>query len=291
MRRIIIIISLLFVLFATDIFCQERGEKVLKEVVINGQKMNKWIKVSTIEEYDSKGNLIHYNGGSEIWYEYDAKGNLIHEKWESGKEVWYEYDAKGNMIHQRSGEKNNYIKEIPHGVIIDANSYAPSEEEIWYDYNAEGNMIHQRNLEKGIVDRWHEYWYEYDAKGNMIHQRSGWKDIPESGHYYNEEEIRYEYDAKGNLIYQRSAKKNQITQEYYDQEEIRYEYDAKGNLIHDTTWPEHWYEYDSKGNLIYMRNNFGNGEKYVYEYEYWNGGILGFLKDKVIKKRITYYLE
>ena len=82
-------------LFAVSAFSQEIGDKVYKEVEVNGEKLFKWLKYSYLTEYDINGNMIHkkWSDGDELWYEYDSNGNKIHEKWSDGDEWWYEYDS------------------------------------------------------------------------------------------------------------------------------------------------------------------------------------------------------
>ena len=123
---IIIIISLPFFACSKSI---KLGEKVYKEISVNGETFSKWMIAIEFSEYDSKGNKIHSknsdgfeekgryeydNKGNKIhyksnycdkWWEYDDKGKLIHYKTNGGEEEWYEYDSNGNKIHY----KNSYV--------------------------------------------------------------------------------------------------------------------------------------------------------------------------------------
>lgn len=109
MKRVIII--LVFALLSAFAFAQTVGNKVYKEVSVNGEKVSKWLKVYSITGYDDRGNEIHRkcSNGFECWNEYDNKGNKIHSKYGGGLEEWYEYDNKGNMIHFKS---SNSLEEL-----------------------------------------------------------------------------------------------------------------------------------------------------------------------------------
>ena len=71
----------------------EVGERLHKEVTVNGKTLSKWVEVLSISEYDSNGNEIHSKTkyGNEYWDEYDSNGNQIHYKDNSGEEYWHEY--------------------------------------------------------------------------------------------------------------------------------------------------------------------------------------------------------
>ena len=71
----------------------EVGERLRKEVTVDGKTLSKLVEVYSVIEYDSNGNWIHYkaSNGEEYWYEYDSKGNRIHSKDSNGKVEWYSY--------------------------------------------------------------------------------------------------------------------------------------------------------------------------------------------------------
>ena len=116
-----IIVSLLMIFFSSFIFPDTFGKKVYKPVLINNEKVYRWVKLIEIskynrngkeiykkttyneewKEYNNEGYLIHSksSGGSETWKEYDEKGNLIHFKFEDGYEEWIEYDDDGYIEH------------------------------------------------------------------------------------------------------------------------------------------------------------------------------------------------
>ena len=107
MRRIKF--AAIFICLSVFCFAQNVGEKVYKEVTVNGETLSKWLEVTSLEEYDSKGNHIYYknSNGYEAWSEHDSRGKEIHYKDSYGYERWSEYDSNGNMIHY----KNSYGKE------------------------------------------------------------------------------------------------------------------------------------------------------------------------------------
>ncbi len=117
------------------------GEKVCKELSVNGKKISRELEVFGIEEYDGNGNLIHlkYSNGQEKWNEYDDKGNKIHYKDSSGSEEWYEYDNKGKMIHSKDSD----------------------DREEWYEYDSNGNVIHSHY---NGLDLWYEYTFGNNGK-------------------------------------------------------------------------------------------------------------------------------
>ncbi len=102
MKRIIICICFLFTLAISNTFAQEIGEKVYKEIIIDGKKINKWLVVYGFADYDDKGNSIYYKTeDEEWWYDIDDKGNTIHSKSSDDFECWFEYDDKGKKIHEK----------------------------------------------------------------------------------------------------------------------------------------------------------------------------------------------
>ena len=121
------------------IYKDEVGERLRKEVTVDGKTLSKWVEVLSISEYDSNGNEIHskYSNGEEYWYEYDRNGNKIHSKDSDGYEEWYEYDGNGNEIHSKTKYGNEY----------------------WYEYDSNGNQIHYKDSDG------YEYWCEYDSNG------------------------------------------------------------------------------------------------------------------------------
>ena len=102
-KRTLIFAAAFIFLASLPAVAQELGEKIYKEVTVEGEQLYKWVKYYSITEYDSKGNQIHYkdSNGDEVWWEYDSKGNQIHSKYSDGDEWWYEYDSKGNEIHSK----------------------------------------------------------------------------------------------------------------------------------------------------------------------------------------------
>ena len=120
----------------------EVGERLHKEVTVDGKTLSKLVEVYSVIEYDSNGNLIHSkdNDGGEYWHEYDGNGNEIHFKENDGYEYWCEYDSKGNRIHYEDSSGN----------------------EEWYEYDSNGNQIHYKD--SSGEEYWHEYTYWKNGK-------------------------------------------------------------------------------------------------------------------------------
>ncbi|MBO4759196.1 MAG: hypothetical protein J5505_03970, partial [Spirochaetaceae bacterium] len=91
------------VFVAVPLCAQELGDKIQKELTVNGEKVTRMVKYTGFAEYDSNGKQIHFkrSDGFEKWTEYDSNGNKIHYKDSNGKEDWSEYDSKGNQIHHK----------------------------------------------------------------------------------------------------------------------------------------------------------------------------------------------
>ena len=91
----------------------EVGERLHKEVTVDGKTLSKWVEVLSISEYDNNGNLIHYKNSDvvEYWKEYDSNGNLIHSKYSYSWEEWSEYDSNGNLIHYKDNDGEEYWHE------------------------------------------------------------------------------------------------------------------------------------------------------------------------------------
>ena len=69
MKRIIICICLIFLFVSSNAFTQQLGDKVYKEVVVDGQKVNKWMVIKYLSDFNERGQIINYKyGRSEIKY-------------------------------------------------------------------------------------------------------------------------------------------------------------------------------------------------------------------------------
>ena len=90
------------------------GENVYKQVICGGKKVGKWLRLSCVENYDERGNVIHKkdSDGDECWFEYDERGNKIHSKRSSGDEWWFERDERGNEIHRKFSDGRELWREI-----------------------------------------------------------------------------------------------------------------------------------------------------------------------------------
>ncbi|MCR5437112.1 MAG: hypothetical protein K6E97_08620 [Treponema sp.] len=197
-----------FLLCSFNIFAQNIGDKVYKEVEVNGEKLFKWLLYETLNEYNSDEKIIHkltfeekvykskYETGitakttikTDWWYEYDVNGNLIHSKSSKDEEEWwYEYDSNGKEIHGKNSKGLEYWKEYDSkgNMIHEKNS---NNIDFWHEYNSEGKEIHGKNS-KGL-----EWWYEYNSKGKCVHTK-----------YSDGKEWWYEYDSKGFNIHTRKS--------------------------------------------------------------------------------------
>ena len=74
------ILSLILLLSAFfPIAAQSLGDKVYKEVTVDGKRVNKWVIFDSITDYDEKGNEIHgkstWPSEFEYWNEYTFHPN------------------------------------------------------------------------------------------------------------------------------------------------------------------------------------------------------------------------
>ena len=61
------------------------GERIYKQVTVDGKKINKWVRLVVIQKFDSNGNLIYENEtGHERWFEYDSYNYRVYEKRDDG---------------------------------------------------------------------------------------------------------------------------------------------------------------------------------------------------------------
>lgn len=217
-------------------------EKVYKQFSINGETVNRWVTLSSFEEYDENENLIHikhYDYKAESWYEYNSDGKVIHTKKNGDYQSWYKYDSQGRAV----SFKDTYgtvrtDKYTSKGRIA---YYKNKYKDAVIEYNLDGKIIHANDKKNK-----YEEWYYYDEKGNLIRKVDS-----DNG------EIRYEYDSAGNEIYRVE----------YNDAEIWHEYDENGNCIHfkSSNGYEDWSEYNSDGKLIYQKTN--KGEITTYDYD------------------------
>ncbi|MBR4789378.1 MAG: hypothetical protein IK024_00625 [Treponema sp.] len=276
---------ILSLLFISSIFSIEIGQKVYKSVLINDEKVYRWVNLDAItkynsngkitsykskymeyfNEYDDKGNLIHYkdSNGLEEWMEYDDKGNLIHHKFNSGTEVWTQYNDDGNAIYAIDSEGNEYIWEYDeNGQLIYWKEGKWYEE--WILSDSEIRMIHYRQLETTDEDE------EYIEEATLLQNGNNY-------HYYyadGTEEV-FEYNDRYILIY---AKHKDGTEERFDVNDVIYELNENKQIIHyKDSEQEYWREYDSKGNKTYFKNN--SNEEIWYEYDYYPNGVIMIVRE------------
>ena len=300
------VISLVLVMFASSVSAQEIGEKFLKEVTVNGKKVERWVKLDNYLEYNNNGDTTYWkrSDGCEFWYEYDEKNNIIYSKDSSDREEWYEYDKNGNNVHKKVSNGKGYDYWYDYWYEYDENrnliysksgynssrydSYDSSEE--WYEYDSSGNLIHKKtsygseqwfDTDGNIIhEKWSpgvEIWSEYDSKGNVIHYLHTvhfGADLLQESWYENE------YNSNGKLTHVKCL--NNQKEYWYD--EYWYEYDANEHLIHEknSDGKEEFYEYDEKGNLTYCRESKEFGNKIIgeiwYEYDTYGNKIYKQIK-------------
>ncbi|WP_296328162.1 hypothetical protein [uncultured Treponema sp.] len=247
------------------------AEKVYKEIVIDGEKVNKWMELDSIEEYDQQERVMNTKIflGEKIYetlYEYKGKTFFMVSKDSDGSvgsTTFIEKDTHDNVIHCKYES-------------IDC-SY-----ENWTEYNSKNQPIHR--MCKGDVFGPLEYWAVCDDNGNRISAKD------DAGLQYS-----YKY-AREKLIYEKTP--NSVT--YYDYDgngrEIYCKH-AYSSLRHDENpyiWEETWKWYNDKNDVIQKKekrwtiDRAGNvkGEVkeekvfYTYDYEYYPNGKL--------KKKTTY---
>lgn len=235
--------------------------------------LDKTQKYFGLNEYDSKGNLIHEKNecvddeGSykwERWYGYDEDGKIITEISEDGKEkssVWkylYEYDANGNMISKKcvnedgsdDGNSETVYEYDSNGRKIREKTYYS---ETIYEYDDAGRLIH----EKCDCFRGHEYFYEYDKEGHLIHEKKD-KGI----HFENEDIDEKRWDDKGRLIFVKEGICGEKNMEWDNGGNLVYEkrngifneekrWNSNGRLIYKkTSYLEKWVDYDFDKELV-----------------------------------------
>jgi len=272
------------------------ADKEYIEVKIDGETVGKWMKLVSVDEYDSAGNKVHskttygeydyyewhyeynskgeqireiYTKGSqktaqshsnETLHTYDKKGNKIYSKNSDGKEIFYEYNSKGKLIHSKTSDDKEYWYEYDsNGNEIHSEDSDGNEE--WSEYNAKGKIVHYKS------SNGYEYWNDYDSKGNNLHTK-----------YADGNEEWYEYNDKGKIIHWK--KSNGF--------EYRYVYDTNGNKVYTkhSDGVEEWNEYDKYGNEIStIVKNSGKLEKgWVHILEYYKNS-------ETLKKDSCYFFS
>lgn len=262
-QNITILLASLLILAATaTVHSEEPGDKVLKQVTLDGKEVTMELIYQGITEYNPNGKIIYIKTQEkETWYEYNVQGNCIHEKGINflehlfEYEHWYEYDEQGKIITLRS------------------------KIEYWFvtvEYDSKGNPINRyvKDAYGEDVSEPLHYINEYDEKDNLIHIK---------GFYYSNDyyEIWYEYDENCNRIYEKHSNGNEKW------------YDIYGNVIHEKNVvkfkipTELWYEYNEQGDCIYTKyvselKTIFEG-RYIYWYEYT------YYPDGTVKTRKSYF--
>ena len=234
---------------------QKVGEKVYREIHINGATVSKWLELSSIADYDSLGNKIHIKLALkdedskrvkqvEWWFEYDNKGNVALSRNNNGLIWMYSSDKEGHRYYgvSTTGEEN------------------------WFEHDDKGNEIH-RKTSNGDED-----WLEYDGKGNVIHKKST---LAKSALTI---ETWHRYDSSGNHVYEKRHNSGGGSESIWEE---WHEYNDRGKIAHTkskTRFPgtemnfsnEDWYEYDPAGKWACARSS--DGSVVWTEYTFWSNG-------------------
>ncbi len=154
------------------------GDKIHKNIIIDGKNMYKKLICTNITEYDSNENETHNkNLESDAWYEYDKNINLRHYKNKDGTEVWEQYDDNMNVLYRKHSD----------GTLL------------YYVYDHSGRRVYTKS------DAGFQIKYEYDKRGNLINTK-----------HNNGFEIIYNYNSKGDKIYEKTIADGEITEEYFE---------------------------------------------------------------------------
>ena len=57
-------LTTVFLFVCSVLFADDFSTPIYKEVVVNGQKVNKWVKIACITEYNPNGYVIHSNSSN-----------------------------------------------------------------------------------------------------------------------------------------------------------------------------------------------------------------------------------
>lgn len=274
--RKILFVGILGLCIFNNAVAQKIGEKVYKEISIDGELIGKWCEYLSIDEYneagkknhsknqwenlfytydengrlisdsdgdvyqyDSKENNIYFKNASrkfEIYYDYDSNGNMIHYKRTDGVENWYEYDKNNNQIHQKTSIGN----------------------ELYWEYDRNGNKVHEKWIVNGKILKSEKIW-SYNNQNKQIYCKETKYD---KGNVNSTSEDTYQYDSNGNCSYEKNIYQNQAGTFVTEQE---YKYDIAGNLQ---------YRFYKKGN--YSCIDF-------HELEYWDESKTKLKSDKVFR--------
>ena len=276
------------VLYAFELFSQGIGDRVYKEMVIDGKKQYKWLIYSGYEEYDLKSRMIVRRFGWENKkdgrkYSSQPKSDYYYVYDKHVKEIVYEYDENNRLIKEKikiisddiDKEKiqveeyekiykyvleynaaGKVVKEIKR-ILDSSNNDYPNETptEISFEYDENGKLI------KKLYDDSYE---EFDSNGILVFEKvaNGFRKYSSKKLPYEQPSIRNGFVYKGgNLLYEKRGDYREV---FYDgnghqlgwdfpSKKHFVEYDDNGNVIH--LWYENgrefWHEYDKNGNLLH----------------------------------------
>lgn len=239
----IIFASILSFCLSISLYAQNIGEKVYKELLIDGKTVNKWCEIKSIKECNEKGFVFHIaTKDSNIIYNYDKNDKIISD---SNGGVW-EYDDAGNNTVYKN-KKANY--------------------EIIYDYDKEGNKIHSLDSDK------EEIWNEYDNSNSLLHAKIN--SIKSDSTNMEVTDQYYEYDKNKNIIHQYNITNNtqlsfEIISSYNQQNQLIY----KKTITYEDEKPkyinEEYYQYYQNGKLYFYQSKSSSNITWNYHYQYYS---------------------
>lgn len=223
----IIFASIFSTFLSLSLYAQNIGDRIYKELLIDGKTVYKWCDISSIKQFSETGKIkLEKNDHKTIMYTYDENDRLISDT----EGMIYKYDSVGNLIYFKNSSWNN---------------------ELFYEYDDKGNKIHC------ISSKNYEDWFEYDNNNNLIHQSEDSTNPSEKGK--NKYNYYYEYDSNNNLIHYYEVDNSNTT----TCDEV-ISYDNKNQKIYHKTifynngkityTGESFYQYDSDGNLSFIKS-------------------------------------
>lgn len=236
------------------------AEKMYIKLNINGQKVNRFLEIENIKEYDEDGNLIHekfFNGPIgyiETFYEYDNNGNKLHciQQSFNGEQlftdnIWYQYNNKGFLISEKYSERKIITYKYRHkGDKI----YGFSSDGWESEYNLDGKLLYRKKKRTGTASF-------------IIGKTSD--DIKINQKLTGFDEDFYKYDHNGNLIYSKDFQGQETWIKYN-----KYGHKGYEKWGYPDNYSEKSYEYDYENNIVYVVSLFGGGsvKKEIHKLEY-----------------------
>ena len=170
---------LYFILFFISLTA---AKPIYKTFHVQGEEINRWVKLEYIEDFDDNGKYIHAKGfsgqdsGYESWTKYYKNGEIRSLRTNNGTE--FKFDQRGRTI---------YVKQFQSKDVPDYERFS--------EYDKNGNETLYRTYEwdenKNRHLKW-EWQYKYDSKGRKIFERH------KSNSYISS--LFWEYDKNGTKI-------------------------------------------------------------------------------------------